>query len=107
MDAVGECSCHPQHPWANSGNVDRNVRMIDRTGTPSFGQQRERVEIALIVELSTLLERTEDRSQRLHVVAQSGPGWREGSRVSPRHVRFDLRTEAEQEAAAGRFSKLP
>ena len=106
VDAVGDLAGHAQHPRVDGGDVDLRVGRFDRTWAPLRVEERQLVELAVVVERLA----TESGEARLHgedVVAQAWTGSLELDAVPANDVGAYLRAEPEPERSARGFLQLP
>ena len=108
VDAVGDFARHRQHPGVDGRDVDLRIRdsVGQRTGAPLPVQERELVEVTVVVEWSAA-EPGETRLDGADVVAEPGSRMFEVDAVSANDVCAHLRTQPESEPAAGQLLEFP
>ena len=106
MHSVGDLTRHLQHPRIDRGDVDLGIGLVDRSGAPLPVEERQLVELAVVVERFTA-EPGEARLDGADVVTQTWTGMFELDAVAPHHVRPDLGAESQPERTAGELLEFP
>ena len=107
VEAVADLTREPGETGVDAGYVDRDLRMLYRAGVEERRHEGVTVELALELEGSFGLERLPDRTQGQDVLPEARRGPIPGHGEAAGYVGFDLRAEAEHEAALGEVLEVP
>jgi hypothetical protein len=107
VEAVADLAGQGRQTGVDAGDVDRDLRVLYRTGVEERRHEGVPVELALEVQRLASLERIPDGAQSAYVLAQPRDGSVPGHGEAAPYVRFDLSTEAEDEASVGEVLEIP
>src|SRR5262245_13912956 len=107
MDAVGHLPAELVHGRRQGGEVDRNMRVVDRARIEEGREEIVAVEAASEPEPVLTLERPPDVTEGSDQLAELRGGRLERHREAPYVVRLDLRSKTEYEAACARTLEIP
>src|SRR5262249_33609238 len=95
-------------PFIDPGNVDRNLRTIDRSGIEEGRHQGQLVVFPAEVKLRAILPGVPECSDGEDLLAQlSGNGFRPSQAEAPLDMRLDLGPKPKYEAPAGLGGQVP
>ncbi len=106
-DSVGHLPGDRAQPGVDGGEVNRDVRMLDRPGIEQGNHQVEAVVLALEVQPGPVLPAVPYRADRLGVLAHPGGGRVPGDAVAALDVTADLSAESQGESPARELLQGP
>ena len=105
--AVAHLPGQLRHQRPHPGDVNGDVRMLDRARVEKRGHQRERIENPFETEALPGLPGVPDGPQGRNVFGQTQGGRTPRHGKTPLNVRFDLGAQTEQETPAGQGGQIP